>query len=232
MPYGNKAGTSGWKSVGRQVRKGEKGLGIFAPIRRKTEDDDGNGKYVVVGFRVAHVFDVSQTDGEPLPEMPAPEFLEGDALDVAPLVDYAAELGFTIEFVDPEDDRLRRGAGYANGVTNYSKSTILVRNDTSPLQTFKTTVHELGHASLHKPFTAAGLERPECQGRVEVEAESVAYVVAAAFGLDTSDYSFGYVAGWAANGGDKEPSKVVAETGQRVVSAAHKIIEALERSAA
>jgi len=88
MPYGNKAGTSGWKSVGRQVRKGEKGLGIFAPVRRKTEDEDGESRYVVVGFRVAHVFDISQTDGEPLPP-PAPDICK--RIESLPLLNVARE---------------------------------------------------------------------------------------------------------------------------------------------
>lgn len=207
-----------WRSLARQVRKGEKGLAILAPIIRKVEveGDDRTEKVErgVVGFRPVHVFDISQTDGPPLPDT-SPALLEGDLPEtweaVAGLI---GDAGYSLHFED--DSRL----GTANGLTDMLGKQVLVKESLSGAQRFKTAVHELAHIRLHEP-DAEG--RPDCRGTVEVEAESVAYMVCASLGLDTADYSLPYVASW--SGGDLD---TVAITANRVIGCAHDVIEQLE----
>ena len=200
------AGYRAWQGFGRQVRKGEKGLKIFAPMAKK--DDDGNVS--VFGFRVATVFDVSQTDGEPLPDMGAPALLEGDGDTIVQdaAVAMIEDEGFTFRF-----DVLSG----PNGTTNHGSKEVVVDSRLAPAQATKTTVHELAHVLLHGDRSLF-----DCRGRVEVEAESVAYVVCAAAGLDTSSYSVAYVAGWSEDTGDAE--KVMLATAERVVKTARKVL--------
>lgn len=239
------AGFHTWKALGRSVRKGEKGLAILAPVlRRGTSPDQqtatpdrppaaaspaqGSGSASaevskdtagrprrVVGFRVVHVFDISQTDGPDLPDR-TPVLLNGQA--PAGLLDglsaQVREQGFQLtrhDFTIPHP-----GQGSPNGVTDYFSRTVIVRPDLTPAQTAKTLAHELGHVLLHGPG-----QRPDGLTRehAEVEAESVAYVVTAAHGLDSSDYTIPYVAGWSA--GNHE---LVARTAERVLSTAKDIL--------
>lgn len=204
------AGYRAWQTFNRHVRKGEKGFKIIAPMTRKDEDGDT----VMFGFRVVTVFDVSQTDGEPLPDVGAPDLLEGEGdtvLQEAAIKMIEAE-GFTFtidELTGP------------NGVTKPSSKEVIVDGRLSPAQATKTTVHELAHVLLHSSkgeFT--------CRGTGEVEAESVAYVVCAAAGLDTSQYSVKYVAGWAEATDD--PGKAMLATAEVVVRTARKILASLE----
>lgn len=208
-----------WRSLGHQVRKGEKGLAILAPIIRNVEVEDRDTterktERRVVGFRPVHVFDISQTDGPPLPDT-SPALLEGGLPDtweaVAGLI---GDADYTIRFED--DSRL----GTANGLTDMLEKQVLVKESLSGAQRFKTALHELAHIRLHEP-DAEG--RPDCRGTVEVEAESVAYMVCASLGLDTSGYSLPYVASW--SGGDLD---TVATTASRVIGCAHDVIEHLE----
>lgn len=212
------AGYRAWQALGRQVRKGEKGLTILAPNRRKIEDDEtGETRYVVTGFRATTVFDVSQTDGDPVPDVHdhvVPVTADGD-LDTTGFEKILAENGFGLQLVDGPV-----GPARANGVTNYSTRTVAVRTDLGAAQAFKTTIHEVAHVLLHAPNG----DRPDCRGVVEVEAESVAYVVASVLGVDTGSYSFGYVAGWA-NRTDRDAATVVADTGRRVLRAAREILD-------
>ena len=159
------------------------------------------------------MFDVSQTEGDPLPEV-APALLAGQA--PAGLWDaLAAQVtarGYTLE---------RGECGHANGWTNPTTRTIRVRGDVDEAQAVKTLVHELahiecGHVADLPTYTL-------CRGRCEVEAESVAYVVGAAAGMDTAGYSFAYVAGWA--GGDPAAVRRSAET---VTTAARTILARLD----
>ena len=210
------AGFNRWKSLGRFVRKGEKGIAIFAPCRYKTklEDDDGNEQSFqqIRGFRVVHVFDISQTEGDELPDLDAvrPKLLDGDApegiWDV--LVTQANEAGY---------DVIRNRRGSENGYCDFSSKEIAVRPDVSAAQAAKTLVHELGHALLH------GDEMPASKEVAEVEVESVAYIVCDAIGLDTGDYSFAYVARWSAGEND-----LIKDTAERVIRCAKQIVGALE----
>ncbi|MCH7586161.1 MAG: toprim domain-containing protein, partial [Acidobacteria bacterium] len=210
------AGYRTWQKLGRQVRRGEQGLSILAPVTRKVEAPDGaeEEERRVVGFRAVHVFDISQTDGEPLAEVRA-AVLDGDLpahwTRVAELITSA---GFTLEVADV--DRL----GEANGVTDWRDRQVVVRKSLPGAQRFKTAVHELAHISLHEP--ASG-DRPNCRGVVEVEAESVAYVVCAALGIDSAGYSLPYVASW--SGGDLDK---VAATADRVIRCARGVLTSLE----
>jgi len=215
------AGFRTWQSVGRQVRKGERGIAILAPCtyRPKTAErpesagsagqepatsgggaaSDVGGKQVR-GFRVAHVFDIQQTGGDPLPDV-APALLTGQAPaglwnDLASQV---AGHGYALE---------RGNCGGANGYTDPTGRVVRVRGDVDEAQAVKTLAHELGH--LQCGHVADLPTYLTCRGRCEVEAESVAYVVAAAHGLDASGYTFAYVAGWA--GGDLTQVRQAAET--------------------
>ena len=214
------AGYRTWQSLGRQVRRGEHGLAILAPCSYKVRRDDGpeaddEPRRVLRGFKVAHVFDVSQTEGEPIPDV-RPAVLDGEA--PAGLWDglaaQVAAAGFTLQ---------RDDCRPANGRTDYTARTVTVRPDVSDAQAAKTLAHELAHVALHDGTEYA----LGCRGLTEVEAESVAYVVATAAGLATDTYSLPYVAQWA--GGNVNAIKATAE---RVVTTAHAILSALDDSPA
>ena len=172
------AGFHAWKRVGRSVRKGERGIPILAPCTYRTDtadhdgdrDDeppqDGQPRCVLRGFKVVYVFDISQTDGEPIPDV-APVLLEGE--DPGRLYDALALQ------VTAQGYTLHRAAlpGESNGQTDYDARTVTVRADCSAAQACKTLAHELGHVLLHGLDDITG-ERRE---RAEVEAESIAFVV-------------------------------------------------------
>lgn len=224
------AGFGAWKELNRAVMKGERGLRILAPSTRKVDVLDPTGAPVrsadgtperrdrLVGFRVVSVFDVSQTDGEPIPEGPKVALLDGEAPPGLwdALVDQVNAAGFTVHRVPNAAD-----LSGANGVTDFTSRTVTVRADVSAAQAVKTLGHELAHVMLHEPTPDSRIIR--CRGEAEVEAESVAFIVASHAALDTSDYSFGYVASWSAQADDNVLTKVAT----RVRSAAATIIERL-----
>ena len=211
------AGFRKWQELNRFVRKGEKGIQIFAPCRYKTKVEDDNGEEKTLqqirGFRVVHVFDISQTEGDEIPDLDAirPQLLDDDApegiWDV--LVSQATTAGFEV---------IREQKGSENGYCDFLNKKIAVRPDVAPAQAVKTLVHELAHALLHSE------DRPNTAAIAEVEVESVAYIVCDAIGLDTSDYSFAYVARWSEGSID-----FLRETGERVVGCAKQILEGLAR---
>lgn len=210
------AGYRAWQELDRQVRRGERGLQILAPVIRKiTPENADEEDRRVVGFRVVHVFDIAQTDGEPLPEVPV-ALVEGDLPShwdqVSGLI---ADAGFDLQVADL--DRL----GEANGITDWQHREVVVRASLPGAQRFKTAVHELAHVRLHEP-TSDG--RPSCRGIVEVEAESVAYMVCAALGIDSAGYSLPYVASW--SGGDLTK---VSATANRVIGCARQVLAQLEQ---
>jgi len=232
------AGYTTWQQLGRQVTKGEQGLMILAPVTRRADPadppaaaagttptpapepvgvDPGAGSRRVVGFRPAYVWDVSQTTGEPLPTPPAPRLLAGQAPPGLwdALAGLVTERGFTVA---------RGDCGGANGLTDYASRTVRVRADVDDAQAVKTLAHELAHVLLHDPgdFPAGGTAG--CRGSREVEAESVAYLIAADAGLDTADYTFAYVAGWAADTGDVDAA--LRASAARVLATAHQVLEA------
>ena len=229
------AGFTTWKALGRSVEKGQRGYAVLAPVRatrRTAVDAVGErrplatgeepaptevveSEALVRGFTVAHVFDVSQTTGPPLPEPPCPRLLAGEAppgLGVAVMELVQAE-GFTVDTV-PDAAHI----GGANGRTHFGTRSVVVRADMDDAAMVKTLIHEAAHVLLHGDEPGRSLER----GLKEVEAESVAFVVAAVHGMATDEYSFPYVAGWA--GGDG--ARAVAATQARVAAAAKTIIAA------
>ena len=214
FPPSRVAGYRTWQEVGRQVRRGERGLAILAPLTRKIEAEDGEDERRVVGFRPVHVFDISQTDGEPIPAVRT-ALIEGDLpAHWDQVTELIAKAGFSMQVADI--DRL----GDANGITDWSSRQVVVRASLPGVQRFKTAVHELAHISLHEPNSQG---RPNCRGIVEVEAESVAYMVCAALGVDSAGYSLPYVASW--SGGDLD--KVTA-TADRVIRCSHHVLTGLE----
>lgn len=223
------AGYRAWQAMGHQVRRGEKAIKILGPVTRKVElvdrhtgepirDNDGRTQYVrqLVGVRPVSVFDASQVD-PPVETPPVPTLLRGQA--PPGLWDSLAEL------VEAEGFRLTRGdCDGANGLTDYTGREVRIRADVDDAQSTKSLIHELAHVLIRpepgEPYAGA------CRGRREVEAESVAYVVAAAHHLDTSQYTFNYVAGWASQAATPEHGieAVVAETGARVIATADAIL--------
>jgi antirestriction protein ArdC len=209
------AGYRTWQSLGRRVRKGERGIRILAPChyRSKITDEDGTETTHVGirGFTTVTVFDVSQTDGEELPDV-RPELLDGAG--VAGLWDALAlqvkAAGYTVE---------RGECRGADGYTDHTVRTVRVRDDVSAAQATKTLCHELAHVQLH-PDTAAYFQ---CRGLCEVEAESVAYLVCRAAGLATDCYSWPYIARWS-----EGKSEVVQTTAGRVLEAARTILAGME----
>ena len=208
------AGYRRWQSLGRQVRKGERGIAILAPCVRRARpvnDEEVTERPELVrvlrGFRVAHVWDISQTDGEPLADV-RPTLLAGEA--PVGLWDALAEQVSAAGFGLERDD-----CGGANGRTNYLTRTVTVRDDVDDAQAVKTLAHELAHVWLHDPEHAS-----HHRGTAEVEAESVAYIVCHAAGLDSDEYSLPYVAVWA--GGD---SATIRSTAERVLGAARRALE-------
>lgn len=202
----NVAGLRTWNALGRRVRKGEKGIAILAPCLYKNRADveasdetiparegpaEGESSRVLRGFRVVHVFDVSQTEGEPLP-MLTPTQLKG----AAPQQLWESLAGV----VEREGFRLERGpCGGANGHTRFDDRVVRVREDVDPAQACKTLAHEIGHIRADHQTRFGGHYHASvgCRGLAEVEAESIAFVVSAASGMDSGDYTIPYVAGWA-----------------------------------
>jgi hypothetical protein len=179
------------------------------------EDEQGEVERIEIltGFRVVHVFDVSQTDGAELAEV-APRRLTGEVPQALmdALEQRVAEEGFTLK-----REAIARSA--RNGYADFERRLVVVREDLSGAQMAKTLIHELAHLLLHR-------DSDLCDRAVaEVEAESVAFVVASALGLDTSDYSFPYVARW--GGGDAE---LVAATAERVIAAARDLLASVAQS--
>ena len=210
------AGYRRWASLGRHVRRGESGIAILAPcLYRAFKDDDGGAeeateaKRVLRGFRVAYVFDESQTDGEPLADV-RPQLLVGDdtAQLWAGLAAQVAVAGYGLSRGDCDG---------ANGVTDFGARTVRVRADVDDLQAAKTLSHELAHCLMHAPD-----QNPVRRPRAEVEAESVAYVVCQAAGMATTTYSLPYLARW--SGGD--PALITATT-DRVLATARTILTGL-----
>jgi len=209
------AGFHRWLEVGRHVCKGEKGIAILAPIvsRIKVEDKETGEERTIASapraFRVVHVFDISQTDGEELPEIPCHR-LEGEGAAYDELTTYAEGLGFRVEVGELP--------GETNGLCDHTTRTITVREGLAPAQQTKTLTHEIAHAMLH------GLDFEAPRAQKELEAESVAYIVCGSIGVDSGDYSFGYVAGW---GGGDDAIKRIRESGHRIQQTAQHILREL-----
>ena len=211
------AGYRKWQELGRQVRKGEKGIKILAPMSRKVAEDEKTGEAVraLVGFKTTTVFDVSQTDGEDLPDAPRPEDLDPEEGEEIAENVYEGLLSFCqAEGIAVAFEERRRG----NYGTYHREDRRITLNATLPATEKATTLaHELAHHLLH----GREADRNTKQAR-EVEAEGVAFVTCAAFGLDTSRFTFAYVANYA---GEVEALKAALE---RIQGAARRLIEAVE----
>jgi antirestriction protein ArdC len=206
-----------WVEMGRQVRKGEKSLGIFAPMMRKRTESDGTERSYISGFRIVPVFDISQTEGDPVPEPITPVLLDGEApvgmYDALALL--VAEKGFTLE-VGPS-------AHGENGYCSPGRKMVHITENLSDAQSCKTLVHEVAHMLLHCEEDSLSVEAIHHRGVAEVEAESVAHIVLGALGLDTDEYTLPYVAGWS----DGKP-EVVAATADRVLKTVKQILASVE----
>lgn len=219
------AGFNAWKNnFGRNVIRGEKGIRILAPspykIRQEVEKKDPQTGKTVIGkdgkpvtetkeiqipaYKVVAVFDVSQTEGRELPSISANE-LTGD---VEQYEDFFAAL----EKTSPVPMGFEKIEGTAHGYYHLEEKRIAIDEGMSQLQNLKTAIHEIAHAKLHDIDLNAPEQpdRPDRRTR-EVQAESIAYTVCQHYGLDTSDYSFGYVAGWS-SGRELAELKISLET--------------------
>lgn len=207
------AGYRTWQQLGRQVRKGERGYRILAPLVRKRETDAGDTERFVSGFRAATVFDVSQTDGDALPDIRPPKLTGVDIPGVTDAV---------VSLIEAEGFSFETGvlAG-PNGTTFPLLKKVIVEAGLEPAQAMKTAIHELAHVLLHSS------DWFECRSRIEVEAESVAYVVCGALGFDSAAYSVSYVAGWAEQSDD--PNRVLLATAETIVRTARRIIADIDQ---
>ena len=216
------AGFNDWRNKhNRTVKKGEKAIWILAPIVKKEKavdgDPDSPERKRVVGFRSVPVFDVSQTEGEPLPENPAlpvNELAPGEAPAgmVDNLTGLLADNGFTVE---------RGDTGSANGYTRFSEHRVVISDKLTDRQAAKTLAHEAAHVMLGHGDRIHEYHMGGGRSDMEVEAESVAYVVSRYWGIDDAgDYSFGYIDSWAAGNPEK-----VKKTAESVVKAARAILQ-------
>ena len=238
------AGFSAWKNnFGRNVMKGQKGIKIIAPspfkIRQEVEKIDPHTQKPIIGkdgkpvteekeikipaYKVVSVFDVSQTEGRELPDIAVDE-LTGD-------VDRYKDFFAALEKTSPVPIAFENIEGGSHGYYHLEDKRIAINEGMSELQTLKTAIHEIAHAKLHDIDLNAPKDeqQPHVDRRTrEVEAESVAYTVCQHYGLDTSDYSFGYVAGWS-SGRELSELKSSLET---IRSAAAEIINSIDENLA
>ena len=213
------AGYTSWqRNFDRHVMKGEKGIKILAPAPYKAQEErekidpatqkpvlDADGKPVTEtvevlrpAFKVVSVFDVSQTDGKELPDIAVDE-LTGSVENYAAFFEaLKQESPVPISFEDIP--------GGAKGYFSHVENRIAIQDGMSEIQTVKTAIHEIAHAKLHaiKPDEKVAPEERKDRHTKEVEAESVAYTVCQRYGIETSDYSFGYIAGWSSDKDTKE----------------------------
>ena len=179
------AGFHTWRRLNRSVGKGEKAIWILAPmVGKRTEPGESSETRVVRGFKYVPVFDIAQTHGEAPPTICRKLSGDDPACCYPRLLAVAASIGFSVV-----DHQFGDGT---NGDCTPSRRRIRIEARNCPAQRVKTLAHELAHALLH--------EQAEDRALAELEAESTAYVVGQAIGMDTGDYSFGYVATWAGGG--------------------------------
>jgi hypothetical protein len=212
------AGYRAWQALGHQVLAKESALRVFAPMKyQKRDSTESEAKQEVRGFKLVPVFDVSHTTGPDLPDIVSK--LDGLAPEgvFAKLTEFAESIGFRVE----RPASLESGA---NGDTDHREGRIRVLMSNAEAQQVKTLAHEIGHALLHDPEGVAA--RDMTRGLKELEAESVAYVTCRALGLETGEYSFGYVVGW--SGGAEEALKGIKASTGRIQRAAAAILKMFE----
>lgn len=234
------AGFTAWKKLNRSVKKGEKGIKILAPVPHRFQavkkdkatgqpilDENGEPETETVAvvrnsFRVAYVFDVSQTEGEPLPESAT----------------LAHELTGAVEEYEALFEALKRTSavpigfedipGSCHGYYHKAEKRIAVCSGMSQEQTVKTAIHEIAHSRLHDPDTSSEETADADKCTCEVQAESVAYTVCQYLGIDTSDYSFGYIAGWS----EGKETRELKSSLEVIRNQAHELITDIEKNLA
>jgi hypothetical protein len=215
------AGYRAWQSLGHQVLAKESALRVFAPMKyRRSDAPEGELGQEIRGFKLVPVFDVSQTEGPELPDIVSK--LHGHAPEgvFAKLTDFANEIGFRVE----RPWSLQSGA---NGDTDHSAGLIRVAANNDEAQQVKTLAHETGHALLHGPEVTS--TRDLARGLKELEAESVAYVICQALGMESGDYSFGYVVGW--SGGSEQAIEGIKASATRIQRGAAAVLKTFESEA-
>lgn len=210
------AGFKTWQALGRQVRKGEVSFKVLAPCGyKKVDESSGEETFRLRGFRATSTFDISQTDGKELPE--PIKLLEGSGDELkaayAKVEKFSTARGLTVE--------RKQLDGGINGYYNRLNREIVVDSRLSDLQALKTLCHETAHSILH------ATDEGDSRATKEVEAESTAFVVLHALGIDSAEYSLGYVAHWA-----KGNQKLIQDVASRVQRTAKTILALFEEKAA
>jgi antirestriction protein ArdC len=186
------AGFRKWQDMGRFVKAGEHGIPIFVPmIYKKKADpteclnDEQKEEEILRGFRIGYVFDVSQTDGKPIPELvkTLPQTATGEML-------YPMLKALSPVPINEEDTQM-------NGYYHIEERRIAIKASLTSDQKCKTIIHEIAHATMH----IRGLDKNLTRDEQELVAESVAFVVCGEHGLDSSDYTFGYLSSWKGDDG-------------------------------
>ena len=219
-----------WRKLGRQVNRGERGIVIFAPVIREVDkysevkiDEDGTEEtktvkkpFTEITFKKVYVYDISQTSGKEIPSLA--DELTGDIDDARKEAIFTAlrkVTGIDFEFVD-----IKSGAkGYYNSAANR----IVIKSGMSDAQTLKTAFHETAHKLLHDPKLEIATVKA-ARNEKEVQAESVAFMVSERLGLDTSEYSFPYIASWS----DGKELEQLRDCLQEIQDAAKRITAAIE----
>ena len=240
------AGYKAWqKNFERHVNKGEKAIRILAPAPYKIKeerdkidpvtqelllDKDGNPQkeeveITIPAFRAVSVFDVAQTDGKPIPELAAKELLSD--------VEGYQDMIRAVEAISPVPIELEEIAGDSKGYYDREAKRIAVQENMSESQTLKTMIHEVAHSKLHSKEVEQDEQMKKDRNTKEVEAESIAYTVCQHFGIDTSDYSFGYIAGWSSGRDTKElrsSMDTIRRTASELITGIEEQLQELQRS--
>lgn len=234
------AGFSTWKKLNRHIIKGSKAIKIIAPcpykVKSKIDVIDvatlgENGKttkagseQVLMGFKVVNVFDISQTEGEPLPEIV--HMLDGTINGYLDFMD-------ALKRFSPVPIQLQHINGSANGYYHLIDKNIVIEQAMSEIMHCKTGIHELAHALLHDRDNGLQKDSPLDKQTKEVQAESVAYTVCSYYGIDTSDYSFGYISGWSSGRDLKELKAsldIIQQTAQTIIVGLDRELEGIRRT--
>ena len=240
------AGFKAWqKNFDRHVKKGEKGIRILAPAPYKIKeerdkidpvtqelllDKDGNPQkeeveITIPAFRAVSVFDVAQTDGKPIPELAGKELLSD--------VEGYQDMIRAVEAISPVPIELEEIAGDSKGYYDREAKRIAVQENMSESQTLKTMIHEVAHSKLHSKEVEQDEQMKKDRNTKEVEAESIAYTVCQHFGIDTSDYSFGYIAGWSSGRDTKElrsSMDTIRRTASELITGIEEQLQELQRN--
>lgn len=240
------AGYKAWqKNFERHVNKGEKAIRILAPAPYKIKeerdkidpvtqelllDKDGNPQkeeveITIPAFRAVSVFDVAQTDGKPIPELAAKELLSD--------VEGYQDMIRAVEAISPVPIELEEIAGDSKGYYDREAKRIAVQENMSESQTLKTMIHEVAHSKLHSKEVEQDEQMKKDRNTKEVEAESIAYTVCQHFGIDTSDYSFGYIAGWSSGRDTKElrsSMDTIRRTASELITGIEEQLQELQRN--